>query len=71
VSDRTVLAAVTAPALVIGQDDDVLHDLELAVELAAALPDAALLALPAGGVFWTATRHVQHALAAHLGGDLP
>jgi pimeloyl-ACP methyl ester carboxylesterase len=68
VSDRAVLSAVTAPALVIGQDDDVLHALDLAVELTAALPDAALLALPSGGVFWTATRQVQDALASHLVG---
>lgn len=71
VSDRVVLSAVRAPCLVVGQDDDVLHDLDLAVELTAALPDAALLALPAGGVFWTATRQVQDAIAAHLSGDLP
>jgi 3-oxoadipate enol-lactonase len=72
VHDRAVLAGVNAPALVVGQDDDALHDLDLAVELAAALPAAALLALPAGGVFWTATRQVQDTLAAHLGGgDLP
>lgn len=66
VADRAVLSAVTAPALVVGQDDDPLHALDLAVELAAALPDAALLALPAGGVFWTAPRQVADALALHL-----
>jgi pimeloyl-ACP methyl ester carboxylesterase len=69
-SDRRLLCGVRAPALVVAQEDDVLHDLDLAVELTAALPDAALLALPAGGVFWTATRQVQDALAAHLRGDL-
>ena len=70
-ADRAVLSAVRAPALVVAQEDDVLHDLDLAVELAAALPDAALLPLPAGGVFWTAKRQVQDALATHLRGDLP
>jgi len=70
VADRAVLAAVAAPALVVGQEDDPLHDLGLALELAAALPDAALLAVPPGGVFWTATRQVQLALAAHLDPEL-
>ena len=66
VHDRAVLAAVTAPALVVAQDDDPLHALDLAVQLAAALPDCALLALPAGGVFWTATAQAATALADHL-----
>jgi pimeloyl-ACP methyl ester carboxylesterase len=69
VHDRGELAAVRAPALVVGQDDDPLHTLDLAVELSAALPNAALLALPTGGVFWTATRQVQDALADHLAED--
>ncbi len=66
VHDRAVLAAVTAPALVLAQEDDPLHALELAVELAAALPDASLLALPPGGVFWTAGARAAGAIADHL-----
>ncbi len=66
VDDRAVLAAVTAPTLVVAQDEDPLHALDLAVELAAALPHAALLALPAGGVFWTAAAQTADALALHL-----
>ncbi len=66
VHDRAVLAAVTAPALVVAQEDDPLHSLDLAVELAAALPDATLLALPPGGVFWTAGARTAGALADHL-----
>jgi len=65
--DRSVLSKVTAPALVIGQADDHLHPLALARELVAALPAAELLALPEGGVFWTATTQAQTALADHLG----
>ena len=65
-ADRSVLAAVRAPALVIGQALDPLHPLEVARELADALPTARLLALPAGGVFWTAGRLMQTALADHL-----
>ena len=63
---RSQLRSVTAPALVIGQQDDPLHPLDLAGELADALPDARLLALPAAGVFWTAGRLAQNALAEHL-----
>ena len=66
VHDRAVLAAVTAPALVIAQEDDPLHALGLAVELAAALPHASLLTLPPGGVFWTAGARAAVAIADHL-----
>ena len=66
VADRTVLHAVTAPTLVIGQADDPLHPLALARELADALPNARLLALSEGGVFWTEAAQAQAALADHL-----
>ncbi len=65
-ADRTILSQVYAPTLVIGQADDLLHPLELARELASELPDAQLLALPEGGVFWTASVEAQAALADHL-----
>lgn len=64
--DRAVLSRVVAPTLVVGQAQDRLHPLELARELAAALPAAHLLALPEGGVFWTAATEAQTALADHL-----
>lgn len=66
IADRAALRAVTAPALVVAQHDDPLHDMTLAAELAAALPEARLLALPAGGVFWTAGAQAAEALARHL-----
>ena len=65
-TDRSVLSRVTAPTLVIGQAEDRLHPLELAREVAAAIPGAELLALPEGGVFWTCAAQAQAALAAHL-----
>lgn len=68
VDDRAVLGLVTAPTLVVAQDEDPLHALDLAIELTAALPDAALLALPPGGVFWTAAVQAADALALHLSG---
>ncbi len=67
--DRGVLGTVTVPALVVGQEGDPLHRLDVAAELAGLLPGARLLRLGEGGVFWTATREVQNALAAHLRED--
>ena len=67
-ADRRLLDRVRVPSLVIGQAGDPLHRLDLAEELAAGLPDARLLALPEGGVFWTAGRQAQDALAGHLAG---
>lgn len=67
-SDRSALAAVDVPALVVGQAADPLHRLDVAADLAAALPRGRLLALPAGGVFWGGARDAQDALAAHLTG---
>jgi len=69
--DRAVLSAVHAPCLVVAQREDPLHPVALARELASALPLAELLVLPPGGVFWTATRAVQHALADHLSPEAP
>jgi len=69
--DRAVLHDVRAACLVVGQQDDPLHPLVLAQELAEVLPAASLLALPAGGVFWTAARAVQNALAEHLTVEVP
>lgn len=65
-NDRAALSAIGCPALVVGQADDPLHPLALANELADALAGGRLLALPAGGVFWTAAAQTQTALAHHL-----
>ncbi len=65
-SDRSVLARITAPTLVVGQEADPLHPVALARELAELLPNASLLELPEGGVFWTDAARVQAALADHL-----
>ncbi len=64
--DRALLSLLSAPALVVSQAGDDLHPAALAAELHAALPASQLLSLPAGGVFWTAGREVQDALAQHL-----
>lgn len=64
--DRGVLSRVDVPALVVGQDADPLHRLDVARELAGLLPQGRLLELGEGGVFWSADRAAQDALAAHL-----
>ena len=64
--DRDVLRSVPAPALVLAQAGDPLHTVEVARDLTAALPRAELVVLPEGGVFWTAARRAQEALADAL-----
>ena len=66
-TDRRVLSRVLAPALVVAQDGDPLHRVDVADDIAASLPHAHLLRLPPGGAFWTAARELQDALAHHLG----
>lgn len=66
VPDRADLAAVLAPTLVLAQEADPLHAVDVARDLAAALPHATLAVLPPAGVFWTASRTAQSLLAAHL-----
>jgi pimeloyl-ACP methyl ester carboxylesterase len=67
--DRSLLATLVVPSLVMSQEDDPLHPLDLARELHAALPSSELAVLPPGGVFWTAAREAQEALARHLSED--
>jgi len=67
--DRSLLGRLGVPALVVAQEEDALHPAPLARELHAALPSASLTVLPPGGVFWTAAREAQEALARHLAED--
>jgi pimeloyl-ACP methyl ester carboxylesterase len=69
--DRALLDEIRVPTLVIGQEGDPLHQIDVARELARLIPDAAMLALGEGGVFWTDARTAQEALAAHLSGENP
>ncbi|HWH27928.1 MAG TPA: alpha/beta hydrolase [Mycobacteriales bacterium] len=68
VHSLAALSRVVAPALVLAQEGDPLHRLDVARSLAGALPRAALHVLPPGGVFWTAGRQAQDLLADHLTG---
>lgn len=67
--DRSLLARLDVPALVLAQLGDDLHPADLAAELTCALPSARLMTLPPGGVFWTAAKDAQLALADHLKED--
>ena len=51
-ADRGALAAVTAPALVIAQEEDPAHPVWVAEQLAASLPDARLEVMAPGGILW-------------------
>lgn len=62
------LRQVRAPALVIAQRDDPLHPVAVAERLVAALPDARLQVLPAGGVLWRDRAVLRAVVAGFLGG---
>jgi pimeloyl-ACP methyl ester carboxylesterase len=66
VEDRRLLADVRCPVLLLAQEDDPLHPLDVAVELAAALPNARLEVLPAGTLTWSAGAQAADLLAAFL-----
>jgi pimeloyl-ACP methyl ester carboxylesterase len=51
--DRSSLASVTCPVLVVGQHDDEAHPSRLVHEIAEVLPDAQTEIFSAGGVLWT------------------
>jgi pimeloyl-ACP methyl ester carboxylesterase len=69
VSDRGLLSAVTAPALVIAQEDDPLHPVWVAEELAASLPVARLEVLAPGGVMWRHRARLRELVGSHLGAE--
>lgn len=51
-TNRAVLADVTAPTLVIAQEEDAAHPVLVAGQLALALPNAHLEVMPPGGILW-------------------
>lgn len=66
VTDRTALAAITAPALVIGCAGDELHPVSVAEQLAAALPAATLYVYDQPGVLWTHRADLRRRISAFL-----
>lgn len=65
-TDRSALAAVTVPALVIAQQGDPAHPVGVAEQLAGVLPDARLEVMAPGGLLW---RH-RGAMRELIGGFL-
>lgn len=66
VHDRSALAAVTSPALVIGSRGDDLHPAEVAEDLAAALPRADLHVYDEPGVLWTHRADLRERISSFL-----
>jgi 3-oxoadipate enol-lactonase len=66
VDDRTVLADVTADALVIGCRGDEIHPASVAEELAEALPKASLHIYDRPGVLWTQRGDLRDRIAGFL-----
>ncbi len=64
--DAGVLAAVTSPALVIGCAGDDLHPVEVAEQLAAALPRATLHVYDRPGVLWTERADLRERVSTFL-----
>jgi len=66
--DRSVLATVTAPALVIGCRGDTAHAPAIAEELAAALPNASLHIYDQPAVLWTNRTDLRTRMSDFLNG---
>jgi pimeloyl-ACP methyl ester carboxylesterase len=67
-TDRSVLAVVTVPALVIAQEQDPVHPVWVAEQLAASLADARLEVLPPGGILWRHRSVVRELIGGFLSG---
>lgn len=68
-SDRSVLTGVTAPTLVLAQEDDPAHPVSVAEELADLLPHASLTVLPPGGIMWGHRARVRDLVGSFLSTD--
>jgi pimeloyl-ACP methyl ester carboxylesterase len=66
VGDRAALAGVTAPALVIAQEQDPLHPVGVAEQLADALPDARLEIMAPGGILWRHRARMRELIGGFL-----
>ena len=68
-TDRAVLAAVTAPALVIAQEQDPAHPVGVARQLAASLPGAHLVVMPPGGILLRHRAVMRDLVGGFLSGE--
>lgn len=64
--DRSRLQQVTAPTLVIGQEEDPAHPAFIARELGEALPQATVEILPPGGLMWQHRDRVRRLVGEFL-----
>ena len=71
VTDRAVLGAVSAPALVIAQEQDPEHPVWVAEQLAASLPNARLEVLAPGGILLSHRAAMRDLIGGFLNGDTP
>lgn len=69
VADPAALAAVTAPVLVLAQEQDPVHPVALAEAVAAALPQSDLRVFPPGGLLWAHRARLREIVAGFLRGD--
>jgi pimeloyl-ACP methyl ester carboxylesterase len=67
VADRALLAHVTAPCLVVGQEGDPTHPARIARDLAAALPDARLHVFAESGGLYAHRHELRELVSAFLG----
>jgi pimeloyl-ACP methyl ester carboxylesterase len=68
-TDGGLLTAVTASALVIAQEDDPLHPVWVAEQLAASLPGAHLEVMPPGGIMWRHRALMRDLIGGFLSGE--
>lgn len=69
VPDRDALRQVQAPVLVLAQEDDPAHPVDVAEELATLLPRAELHVLAPGGIMWEHRARVRDLVGSFLGSD--
>lgn len=60
------LRAVLAPSLVIAQEGDDLHPVDVATRLAGILPNARLEVLPPGGILWRDRNRLRELVSGHF-----
>lgn len=65
-ADRSLLARVTVPVLVLAQEGDGAHPDTVARDLAEVLPSATLQVLPPGGIMWQHRSHVRDLVGEFL-----
>lgn len=65
-TDRSLLTRVSAPVLLLAQEDDGAHPASIARELAEVLPSATLQVLPPGGIMWQHRSHVRDLVGEFL-----